>query len=88
MAGDSLEHGDDQKEGGGMKIESIYKVVLHDFYHINAAQDWTNKTDFIFRFEFQIGIEFFGLKPKISIISLIWKEHMLKYSHFDLCKNN
>ena len=33
MAGDSLEHGDDQKEGGGHE-NRVNKVVLHDFYRI------------------------------------------------------
>jgi hypothetical protein len=61
-----------KRGGGGGHDNRINKVVLHDFYHIHAAQDWSNKTDFIF--EFQIGIEFFGLKPKLSIISLIWQE--------------
>ena len=62
-----------KKRGGGHE-NRVNKVVLHDFCHIHAAQDWTNKTNFIFTFEFKIGIEFFGLKPKISIISLIWQE--------------
>ena len=48
MAGDSLEHGDDQKEGGGGHENRVNKVVLHDFYHIHAAQDWSNKNNFIF----------------------------------------
>ena len=49
MAGDSLEHGDDQKEGGGEGHENrVNNVVLPAFYHITAAQDWSNKTNFIF----------------------------------------
>ena len=86
MAGDSLEHGDDQKEGGGgMKIESIRL-----FYMIFAIYMLlkTGPTKLTSSLHLNFGIEFFGLKPKILIILLIWQEHMLKYSHFDLCKSN
>ena len=38
MAGDSLEHGDDQKEGGGHENRTN-KVVLHGFYHLLTSRD-------------------------------------------------